>query len=278
MDGVLNMVCRSRVGAGALGLVAVAGCFIWEQPGIDENDTAPSPRVGTDECTWSNAQSYGGNGSFTWYYFGQGTTPWNGGYKTACGYTGTESGQIDTVSNIASGGLASNTFFAAIPGANGFNTVSSCGMCVEIFNGANKIIATIIDECPTDNGQNPLCAEAGHLDLSYAAWQALGYRVGNPSGTTWAEVECPVTGNIVAMSNSPGQIYFQNIAFPVLGVTSGGSQATQSPYGYWSNVSSGPVTLTDVLGDTVTGNVSANGGDIGVQFPTAPPACTLDGG
>jgi hypothetical protein len=182
------------------------------------------------------------------------------------------------VANIASDGLASATYFAAIPGASGFDSVGDCGMCVEIINGTRKIIATVIDECPTDNGQNPLCAQAGHLDLSYAAWQALGYSVGDPSGTTWAAVECPVTGNIVVTVNAQGQVYFQNVAFPVASVTSAGSQATQSPYGYWSNVSSGQVTLTDNLGDTVTGEVPANGGDIGVQFPTAPAACMLDGG
>lgn len=278
MDGVLTMGFRSWIGVGTVGLVAVSGCFLWDQPGIDQPYSAPSQRVGTDECSWSGAQSYGGNGSFTWYYFGQGTYQSNGAYKTACGYTGTESGQIDTVANIANTGLSSNTFFAAIPGSGGFNTVSSCGMCVEIFNGERKIIATVIDECPTDNGQNPACAQAGHLDLSYGAWQALGYQVGNPSGTTWAEVECPVTGNMVATINSPGQVYFQNIAFPVASVTSGGSAATLSQYGYWSNVGTGQVTLKDILGDTVTGNVPANGGDIGVQFPTAPAACTLDGG
>ncbi|MGA2447952.1 MAG: RlpA-like double-psi beta-barrel domain-containing protein [Polyangiaceae bacterium] len=272
------MACRVWVGVGILGLITLPACFLWEQSGIDEDATPATSRVATDECTWSGAPTYGGSGSFTWYYFGQGTSQSNGEYKTACGYTGTESGQTDTVTNIANGGLASDTYFAAIPGANGFDTVGRCGMCVEIINGERKIIATVIDECPTDNGQNPLCAQAGHLDLSYAAWQALGFSVGDPSGTTWAAVECPVTGNIVASLNAQGQVYFQNIAFPVGGVTSGGSQATQSQYGYWSNVSSGQVTLTDILGDTVTGDVPANGGDIGVQFPTAPAACTLDGG
>jgi hypothetical protein len=223
-------------------------------------------------CTWPGSSSYQGSGSFTWFYFGQGTSQQNGQYKTACGYTGTESGQVDTVANIANSGIAKNTYFAAIPGANNFDTVGDCGMCVEITNGGTKIVATVIDECPTDNGQNSACAQAGHLDLSYAAWKALGYSVGNPSGTSWKAVGCPVTGNIVATLNSEGQIYFQNLAFPIKSVTSGGSQATQTQYGYW-NVSSGSVTLTDVLGQSVTGNVPGNGGDIGVQFPTAPASC-----
>lgn len=226
----------------------------------------------TAACTWSGAPSYQGSGSFTWYYFGQGTSMQNGQYKTACGYTGTESGQSDTVANIANSGIAKNTYFAAIPGANNFDTVGSCGMCVEITNGGTKIIATIIDECPTDNGQNPACASASHLDLSYDAWKALGYSVGNPSGTSWKAVGCPVTGNIVATLNSQGQVYFQNLAFPIAKVTSGGSQATQTQYGYW-NVGSGSVTLTDVLGHSITGNLPGNGGDIGVQFPTAPSSC-----
>jgi expansin (peptidoglycan-binding protein) len=228
----------------------------------------------TAACTWSGSSSYQGSGSFTYYWFGQGgTTQQNGAYKTACGYTGTESGQDDTVANIANSGLAKNTYFAAIPGANNFDTVGSCGMCVEITNGGTKIVATIIDECPTDNGQNSACAQAGHLDLSYDAWKALGYGTGDPSGTTWKAVGCPVNGNIVATLNSQGQVYFQNIAFPITHVSAGGSEATQSQYGYWSNVPSGSVTLTDVLGDTVTGNVPGSGGDIGVQFPTAPASC-----
>ena len=56
-----------------------------------------------------------GSGSFTWYYFGQGTAQEGGKYKTACGYTGTESGMTDTVSNIVN-----PTYFAAIPGAAPF--------------------------------------------------------------------------------------------------------------------------------------------------------------
>ncbi len=69
----------------------------------------------------------------------------------------------------------------------------------------------------------------------------------------------------------------QNIAFPVANVTSGGSAATLSQYGYWSNVGTGPIPLKDVLGNTMTNKVPASGGDIGIQFPTAPAACTLDG-
>src|SRR5436189_231476 len=71
------------------------------------------------QCT---LQNHSGNGSFTWYYFGQGTAKDGSGYRTACGYYGTESGQTDTIENIASMSPASATYFAAVPGQNGFDS------------------------------------------------------------------------------------------------------------------------------------------------------------
>lgn len=218
------------------------------------------------KCTWGTAVN--GSGSFTWYYFGQGTYMQNGQYKTACGYNGTESGMVDTVSNIANSSPAMNSYFAAIPGSNGFNTVTDCGACIEITNGGNKIVATVIDECPTDNGQNPACAQAGHLDLSYNAWKSLGYSVGNPSGTTWKFVPCPVTGDIVAVANSSGQYYLQNSVFPISSVN--GQAPTQ--YGYF-NVMPGSVSVTSsVVNQTITINIPSGGGNTGSNF-VAPSGC-----
>src|SRR5580658_4271340 len=54
--------------------------------------------VGGGLCTYGSPTS--GTGSFTWYYFGQGTPQQDGEYLTACGYQGRETGMIDTVQNI----------------------------------------------------------------------------------------------------------------------------------------------------------------------------------
>lgn len=219
-------------------------------------------------CTWG--APWNGNGSFTWYYFGQGTYRTGNGYKTACGYAGTEAsggGQsaMDTVSNVASASPAKATYFAAIPGRSPsqFDTVTDCGSCVEItgMNG-NKIVATIVDECPTDT--NPLCV-TGHLDLSTQAFDALGYSVGDPSGTTWRFVPCPVAGHIVAVQNAANQYYLQNSVYPITSVNGQGP----SNYGYF-NVNQGNVSVTSsVVGQTITVDIPGGGGDTGGQFPLA---------
>jgi len=221
------------------------------------SSSAPGP------CTFGNASN--GNGSFTYYWFGQGTSQQNGKYKTACGYFGTESGQTDTVPNAASGSPANNTYFAAIPGGSpsSFDTVTSCGACDEITGqNGSKIVATIIDECPTSS--NPKCT-SGHLDLSYAAFNRLGYSTGDPSGTNWKFVACPVSGNIQAVDNSANQVYLQNSVYPISKVNGQGP----SNYGYFS-VSPGWATVTsDVVSETITINIPAGGGDTGNNF--TPP-------
>ncbi len=212
-------------------------------------------------CTLSGSPNPG-SGSFTWYYFGQGTTMQDGKYKTGCGYTGTESGMTDTVSNIVS-----PTYFAAIPGKNGFDTVSACGECVKITNNSKSIVATVIDECPTDNGQNPACTP-GHLDLSKSAFDALGYSTGNPSGTTWQFVPCAITGNVQLSYNGPNEVYVQNMIVPIQSVKMGGASGNHTSYGSWqfgSAVQGQTLTITDVAGRTIT--VTANGSDTGKQFP-----------
>lgn len=220
-------------------------------------------------CTFGD--SYNGSGSFTYYYFGQGTCQ-NGTCKTACGYTGTETGSgknaVDTVPNAASVSPAKDSYFAAIPGSNGFNTVTDCGACIEITNGGTQIVATIIDECPTDNGENPACKQAGHLDLSTQAFDAMGYSVGDPSGTTWKFVACPVSGNIKAVENSAGQYYLQNSVYPI--TTANGQMPTQ--YGYFT-VNPGSVTVTSSsVNQSITINIPNGGGDTGSNF-TEPTGC-----
>jgi len=183
----------------------------------------------------------------------------------------------DTVQEIANTSPASSSYFAAIPGQSGsnFDTVNSCGACVQVTNGGKSIIATIIDECPEDS--NPPCKSdpSGHLDLSWSAWSALGYSVGNPSGTTWKMVPCPVSGNVFARikSGNANQVYIENSVLAITGVTMNGSGGQHLSYGPWQmngNVAGQSLTLTDKAGRTL--QITPNGGadqqyDTGKQFP-----------
>jgi hypothetical protein len=98
------------------------------------------------------------------------------------------------------------------------------------------------------------------------------------SGVTWKAVACPVgTSPIVAVYNGAyaGQLYFQNLAFPIASasaVVSGTTHTATLSNGFWdfgTTLSSGTqITLKDTAGHTVTGTLGANGAGIGVQFPT----------
>jgi hypothetical protein len=244
---------------------------------------APPPDAGTGDggtsaggCAWTGGPSTG-SGELTCYYFGQGTATGSGcpSYKTYCGYCGTETGSntggtcasgiTDTVANT------STAYFAAFP-IGTFGQGKYCGMCVDVSYAGKTITATIVDECATCTNS------AGHIDLSLSAAAALGVGQGSATGdpkngVTWNAVACSVSGNIVAVFNSgsSGQIYFQNVAFPVASATAGGATGNQQN-GYWNFgglVAGKSVTLTDTLGHTVTGTIpTSSGGSIGVQFPT----------
>ncbi len=230
--------------------------------------------VTSTACSLTN---HSGSGSFTYYWFGQGTAKDGSGYRTACGYYGTESGMVDTVQNIAMSSPASNTYFAAIPGQNGFDSKSNCGACVQITGQNGKqVIATIIDECPYgSDGSNSACAAnpSGHLDLSYNVFNQLGYSTGNPSGTNWKFVPCPVTGNIVVRvkPNNPNEIFIENTILAITGVQG----ASRTSYGTWhfgSNLSSGQsLQLTDAANRTLSVQLSSTSQgqnqDTGKQFP-----------
>ena len=222
--------------------------------------------------------SASGNGEFTHYNFGQGTAKGElGMYQTACGYLGSESGQTDTVMNIANGGMAKNTYFAAIPGnsSSDFNTRNYCGTCVQITNGGKTIIATIIDECPEDS--NPVCKQnaSGELDLSVDAFNALGFANGNPSGTSWKAVPCPITTNVVVRIKQSNEAYIEGSILAITGVSGPGGNASKTSYGSWhfnSNIGSGSqLTLTDAAGRTLQVTLSSGATDqnqdTGKQFP-----------
>jgi hypothetical protein len=156
--------------------------------------------------------------------------------------------------------------FAAFP-INSFGAGKYCGMCVEVTYQGKTITATVIDACGS-------CAD-GHIDLSLSAADALGMVGwdGNPkSGVTWKSVGCPATNNIYVTFNGgyQGQVYFQNLAFPIASAKSGTHTATLNN-GFWdfgADVNGQSVTLTDMMGHTATGTIptSKSGGSLGAQF------------
>ena len=238
--------------------------------------------TGGAACTWSGGPPPGPQ--LTCYYFGQGTSTGGGcpSFKTYCGYCGTESGSVgagacpaginDSVANTGTG-----TYFAALAGPGGaFGAGKFCGACVDVTYGGTTITATVIDACATCVG-----GLATDLDLSLSAARALGIGVGTAgghptTGVTWKTVSCPVTGNVVAQYNAgyAGQIYFQNVRFPVASATAGGTTGFQAN-GYWdfgASAAGKSVTLKDTLGHTITGTIpSSSGGSIGAQFPASCP-------
>jgi hypothetical protein len=237
-------------------------------------DTTPA---GPTVCQLPPSPS-AGSGSFTNYWFGQGSYKEDGYYRTACGHRGTEnSGQSsDMMNNIANPG-----YFVAIPGnsPDDFNTNGMCGACVELSgqNGA-KVIATVTDECPV-NGQNAPCKSNfnGHLDVSYPAFSKLGFGVGNPSGTTWKYVKCPVTGNIIVRikKGNSDQIYVENTILPIKDVKVGSNSGTHLTYGAWKltrNALGATITIVDYSDRIITVKIPTTTGldtdyNTGVQFP-----------
>jgi hypothetical protein len=108
---------------------------------------------------------------------------------------------------------------------------------------------------------------------------------GNLSGGSWEFIACPIETDIVVHFNNgyTGDIYIENMVFPVKTATANGHAMTQSTYGYWSapqvnDLRGATLVLSDVEGDTVTGTVpqadDTTGASIGVQFPS-PGTCSL---
>jgi hypothetical protein len=65
-----------------------------------------------------------------------------------------------------------------------------------------------------------------------------------------------------------GQVYFENLAFPIASASSGGVQASVNT-GFWDfgkEMGGQQVTLTDVMGHSVTATVPSSPGSLGVQF------------
>src|SRR6185503_5652645 len=203
------------------------------------------------------------------------------GYRTACGYYGTANGTTDTVENIATMSPAAATYFAAVPGTNGFNSSNFCGACIEITGqNGRKIIATVIDECPYgSDGGNTVCQAnpTTHMDLSKSAFDQLGYSVGNPNNTTWRYVPCPVSGNVkVRVKNgNNNEIFIENGVTAIASVRIDGQTATRQSYGAWHVGAAIPqgatIDITDKAGRSISVTLSSTtmgqNQDTGRQFP-----------
>jgi hypothetical protein len=237
---------------------------------------------GSSCCEPSSGPAANADGSLTCYTFAQGS-PNN---RTFCGYQGTETAYTGGGSGACqTGGLANTdsvpnvgtnpSYFAAFPGpGGGFASGAYCGMCINVTYAGTTLMATVVDECPS--ASNPECAVgSNHLDLSAALARDLGFGVGsvvgNPTGVTWETAACPISandGNIVVVWNSSGQAYFQNVVWPVVGV----SGATQNN-GFWTVNAGATVTLTDLIGHTLTVTMPGVAAfptavNLGKQFPS----------
>ena len=116
----------------------------------------------------------------------------------------------------------------------------------------------------------------GRAGPSVDAFNALGFANGNPSGTSWKAVPCPITGNVVVRIKQANEAYIENSILAITAVSGPGGNASKTSYGSWhfnANVGSGSqLTLTDSAGRTL--QVSLTGGgtdqnqDTGKQFPT----------
>jgi len=249
-------------------------------------DSGPGPvSCGGSACCEPTTGPSTTSGSLTCYTFAQGTP----NDKTYCGYQGTSTAYTGGGSGACQTGALANTdsvpnvgtkpqYFAAFPGpggsgqGGGFGNGTYCGMCINVTYAGTTLMATVVDECPS--ASNPQCTiGSNHLDLSAALARDLGYGVGSvvgdPTGITWKAAACPISSDIVEVFNgSSTQVYFQNVVWPVMSVKVNGAAASQ-PDGFWQlPAGSGPITLTDIYGHTVTGTLpGTNGGSLGVQFP-----------
>jgi expansin (peptidoglycan-binding protein) len=287
MGGSAGMGGRGGTGSGGTGTGGSAGMGGRGGTGSGGTGTGGSAGMGgttgaggmaSTSCT---LPTHNGSGSFTWYYFGQGTARDGSGYRTACGYYGTESGTADTITNIASTSPAANTYFVAIPGQNGFDSKGNCGSCVQITGqNGTTLIATVIDECPygSDGGNSACAADPnGHLDVSKTAFDKLGYTVGNPSGTNWKFVPCPVSGNVKVRvkPSTPNELFIENVVTAIKSVTMNGSGGSRTSYGTWhfgNNIPGGAqLVMTDIANRTLTvtlpNNSPGTDQDVGAQFP-----------
>jgi expansin (peptidoglycan-binding protein) len=226
--------------------------------------------------------SYDGTGSLTWYLFSQGSSEVNCSYAI----TGRDPDQVEFVTT---GG---GQYFAAMNSAD-YNAAAMCGACVEVMrDGATTVVATVVDQCPT--ATNPKC-QAGHLDLSQAAFLQLGTMsegyLGSGNGArvgvvSWRYVPCASVGNVSIRLKEPKNKYWneflvENHRTPIVSfeaMISGAYMAgVRQSYNYFK-VNGGKIAfplqvrITDVNGAAIEAEIPfpANGEariDLGQQFP-----------
>ena len=220
------------------------------------------------------------DGTITWYTFSQGTA--------AVGDVNCSFGILqnpDRVNHVATG---DGQYFAAI-NTSDYQTAAACGACVRVtrHDTGQTITATIVDHCPV--ASNPNCV-AGHVDLSQAAFAALGPvsdgYVGTAAGVgriSWAYVPCPTTETVSFRLKEPSNTYWNEViveghAYPIqsvqVQVDGTWVTATRQEYNFWQppdgRMGTSPyrVRAIDINGNVVEGSVSLTAGSqpSGQQF------------
>ncbi len=280
-------------GSGLGGAVVGTGGGGVDEPPVDETPVttpdgedpedvdsgAPATDGGPAETCSGEWGGYS-DGTITWYTFSQGTAAL-GDVNCSFGI----SQNPDRVNHVATG---DGEYFAAINTAD-YAGAAACGACVRVtrHDTGQTITATVVDHCPVES--NPKCV-AGHIDLSQAAFAALGPvsdgYVGSTAGLgriSWAYVPCPTSETVSFRLKEPDNSYWNEVmvaghVYPIRGVqvlvNGTWVNAIRQEYNFWlapdGNMGTSPyrVRATDINGNVVEGSVSLLGGSqpSGQQF------------
>lgn len=162
---------------------------------------------------------------------------------------------------------------------------AACGTCIELSHGANKVIAMVVDQYPTQPGPR-----GNKLSLGRAAFSKLTGLDTGLLGMGWRRVPCPVTGPITAALKNGSSVFyweviFQNVANPIASLEFMNAtdllwtRVKREHYNYFRQPSASNLParfrLTDVHGNVVVTptlswpNPVTKSIPIGVQFPAA---------
>jgi expansin (peptidoglycan-binding protein) len=219
-------------------------------------------------CDFSSLTSYEGNGSVTFY---------DPSGQVNCSFPMSGS----SVLNVSTG----NGEYIVAMGPTDYGNSATCGACVEVTrDDGQSVTVTVADQCPE--------CQAGHIDLSRAAFLQIGTESEGYLGTTnggavgiisWRYVPCPVQGNVIITLKEPSnqgwnEFMVQNSRLPIVSFEANWSGSwvtgTRQTYDYF-NVGGSlsfplQVRLTDINGNVIEGTLQANQADqdLGVQFPS----------
>ena len=186
-----------------------------------------------------------------------------------------------SVVNVSTG----NGEYIVAMGPTDYGNSATCGACVEVTrDDGQSVTVTVADQCPE--------CQAGHIDLSRAAFLQIGTESEGYLGTTnggavgiisWRYVPCPVQGNVIITLKEPSnqgwnEFMVQNSRLPIVSFEANWSGSwvtgTRQTYNYF-NVGGSlsfplQVRLTDINGNVIEGTLQANQADqdLGVQFPS----------